>query len=164
MWCNGEHEFWDDDIGSPVQCWTTAPPSCHPLLGEVCLCWGIFGRATSYHSQFVIPWCCDTFILAMSKLFNIQTWRHFSRFWHQKLDLSWLLYFDSPLIYLVKFCPTLIISTHCDFWHEKFWWTSKVSIELILSRPLVSPKPSPWKPNLAWNWMKERKLRHKEGL
>ena len=81
---------------------------------------------------------------AISLDFGIKSWI--------SLDCST---FDSPLIYLVNFCPTLIISTHCDFWQEKFWWTSKVSIELILSRPLVSPNPPLGNPTwLGIGWKK----------
>ena len=114
--------------------WTTAPPSCHPLLGDV---WPRHKLSQSichplmlwhFHLQ------CQNFsrfkVGAISLDFGIKSWISLALLW-QSVDL------------FGQFCPTLIISTHSDFWHEKFWWTSKVSIELVLSRPLVSPQTLP---------------------
>ena len=114
--------------------WTTAPPSCHPLLGDV---WPRHKLSQSichplmlwhFHLQ------CQNFsrfkVGAISLDFGIKSWISLALLW-QSVDL------------FGQFCPTLIISTHSDFQHDKFWWTSKVSIEPILSRPLVSPQTLP---------------------
>ena len=125
--------------------WTTAPPSCHPLLGDV---WPRHKLSQSichplmlwhFHLQ------CQNFsrfkVEAISLDFGIKSWISLALLW-QSVDL------------FGQFCPTLIISTHSDFWHEKFWWTSKVSIEPILSRPLVSPQTLPLGDQTWLGWKK----------